>query len=116
MLQEVDETDPMNGPFSVSEFSVALGSFNVRSAPGLDGIGYEVLRGMLERARGFVFSLFNRMSAESRFPPSWCDTLVTFLPKPGFTKFRPISLASTLCKTFEKMAQKRLEFLVERNR
>ena len=31
MLLEVDETDPMNGHFSGSEFSAALGSCNVSS-------------------------------------------------------------------------------------
>ena len=50
MLLEVDETDPMNGPFSSLEFSRVLGSCNVRSAPGLDGIGYGVLRGMSDWA------------------------------------------------------------------
>ena len=58
-------------------------------------------------------SLFNRMFAASRFPPSWRDTLVTFVPKAGTVKFRPISLTSTLCKTFERLVQKRLEFLAE---
>ena len=116
MLLDVDETDPMNGSFSALEFSTALESCNVRSAPGLDGIGYGVPRGMSERARGFVFSLFSRMFVESRFPHSWRDTLVTYLPKPGSAKFRPISLTSTLCKTFERMLQKRLEFLMERDR
>ena len=100
MLLGVDELEPMNGPFSMLEFSAALETCNVRSAPGLDGIGYGVLRGMSKRAKEFVLSLFNRM----------------FLPKPGSTKFRPISLTSTLCKTFERMVQKRLEFLVEGNR
>ena len=60
--------------------------------------------------------LFNRMFADSRFAHSWRDTLVTFLPKPGSINFRPILLTSTLCKTFERMVQKRLEFLVEKNR
>ena len=50
MLLEVDESEPMNGPFSTLEFSAALETCNVRSAPGLDGIGYGVLRGMSERA------------------------------------------------------------------
>ena len=106
LLLDVDETDPMNGPFSALEFSAALESCNVRSAPGLAGIGYGVLRGMSERARGFVLSLFSRMFVESRFPHSWRETLVTFLPKPGSTKFRPILLTSTLWKTFERMVQK----------
>ena len=57
MLLKVDETDPMNGPFSASEFLAALGSCNVRSAPGLDGVRYGVLRGMSERASGSVPSL-----------------------------------------------------------
>ena len=54
MLLDVDETDPMNRPFSALEFSAVLESCNVRSASGLDGIGYGVLRGMSEQARGFV--------------------------------------------------------------
>ena len=70
MLLEVDQSEPMNGPFSALEFSAALKSCNVRSAPGYDGIGYGVLRGMSGRAREFVLSLFNRMFIESRFPHS----------------------------------------------
>ena len=97
MLLEVDELEPMNGPFSMLEFSAALETCNFRSAPGLDGIGYGVLRGMSERAEEFILSLFNQMFIESRFPHSWRDTLVTFLPKTGSTKFRLISLTSTLC-------------------
>ena len=60
----------MNGPFSEQEFYAALGSYNLRSAPGLDGIGYRVLLGLSERDRGFLLFLFNSMFAESRFPPS----------------------------------------------
>ena len=48
MLLGADEAVPMNGPSSERDFSAALGSFNVRSAPGLDGIGYKVLPGLSE--------------------------------------------------------------------
>ena len=51
------------------------------------------------------------MFSVSRFPPSWVDTLVTFVPKASSDKFRPISLTSIHCKTFERLIQKRLEFL-----
>ena len=110
MLLGVDETDPMDGPFSALEFSAALGSCNARSGRGLDSIGYGVMMGTSEYARGFILFLFKRLFAESKFPPSWCDTLVIFLTKLGSSKFRPISLTSTLCKTFERMVQRRLEF------
>ena len=71
---------------------------------------------MSQYARGFILFLFNHMFAEFIFPASWCDTLVIFLPKPGSSKFCPISLTSTLCETFERRVQRRLKFLVERNR
>ena len=113
MLVDIDDSDPMDFPFTVREFSAALGSCNSRSAPGLDGVGYGVLLDLSERARELLLSLFNRMFSTSRFPPSWRDTLVSFVPKAGTDKFRPISLTSTLCETFERLVQKRLEFLAE---
>ena len=115
MLSEVDDTDHMNRPFSGREFSAALSSYNVRSAPGLDGVGYGALLGLSERCKEFLLSLYNRMLSVSRFPPSWGDTLVSFVPKAGTGKFRPISLTSTFCKTFERLIQRRLEFLAESN-
>ena len=103
----------MNHPFTGRELSAALSSCNSRSAPSLDGVGYGILLGLSERARELLLSLFNRMFSTSRFPPSWRDTLVSFVPKAGIDKFRPISLTSTVCKIFERLVQKRLEFLAE---
>ena len=105
----------MNRPLSGREFSAALSSCNRRSAPGLDGVGYGALLGLSERSREFLLSLFNHMFSVSRFPPSWGDTSVSFVPRAGTDKFRPISLTSTFCKTFERLIQKRLEFLAESN-
>ena len=115
MLSGVDDTDDMNQSFSGREFSAALGSCNVRSAPGLDDVGYGALLGLSDRSKEFLLSLYNRMFSVSRLPPSWGDTLVSFVPKAGTDKFRPISLTSTYCKTFERLIQRRLEFLAESN-
>ena len=71
------------------------------------------LLGLSERARELLLSLFNCMFSVSRFPPSWRDTLVAFVPKAGSNKFRPISLTSNLCKTVERRVQKRLKILAE---
>ena len=51
MLVDIDDSDPMNHPFTGREFSAALGSCNSRSTPGLDGVGYGILLGPSERAR-----------------------------------------------------------------
>ena len=79
----------------------------------MDSVGYGVLLGLSEQARGFLLPLFIWIVSVSRLPRSWGDTLVTFVPKAGSDKFRPISLTSTLCKTFERLIQKRLKFLAE---
>ena len=102
MLSDVDDTDPMNRPFSGREFSAVLSSCNVRSAPGLDGVGCGALLGLSERAKECLLSLFHLMFTVSRFPPSWGDTLASFVPKAGSDKFQPITLTSTFCKTFER--------------
>ena len=73
------------------------------------------LLGLSERSKEFLLSLFNHMFSVSRFPPSWGDSLVSFVPKADTDKYRPISLTSTFCKTFERLIQKRLEFLAESN-
>ena len=115
MLSELNDTDLMNRPFSGRGFSAALSSCNVRFASSFDGVGYGALLGLSERSKEFLLSLFNRMFSVSRFPPSGGDTLVSFVPKAGTEKFRPISLTSTFCKTFERLMQKRLDFLAESN-
>ena len=86
MLSEVDDTDLMNRPFSGREFFAALSSCNVRSAPGLDGVGYGTLLGLSERSKVFLLSLFNHMFSVSRFPPSWGT--------PWYNFFRRLALIS----------------------
>ena len=119
LIADFDKSDPMNGPFSDQEFTAALGSCNVLSAPSLNGISYGTLLGFLDRSSSlqvFLLSLFNAMFRESSFPPAWRDTLVSFIPEPGSSDFRPISFTSAVCKTFERLIHKRLEYLTERDR
>ena len=79
----------MEGDRRRNFFSAALKSSNARFAPGLDDIRYGVLLGLSDLSRNFLLALFNRMFSDSTFPSSWRNTSVTFVPKPGTTKFNP---------------------------
>lgn len=37
-----------------------------------------------------------------------------FIPKPEAKGFRPISVTSTMCRLYERLVQRRLEYLAER--
>ena len=51
VIESFDESDLMNAPFSPREFSAALASCGVRTAPGLDGVEYRVVRGLPSLSR-----------------------------------------------------------------
>ena len=51
-------------------------------------------------------------------PKTWKDALIIPIPKPGKgntdpTNYRPISLTSCICKTFERMINNRLVWYLE---
>ena len=112
-IEFFDESDVMNAPFSSREFSAALASCGVHTAPGLDGVEYRVVRGLSSLSHEFLLALFNRMFRDSLFPESWRGSLVVLIPKTGSGKFRPIFLTTTLCKLFERLVQRRVEHLAE---
>ena len=90
-----------------------MAACRARSAPGLDGVSYKILRKFSDGARAFILSLFNCMLRASSFPSSWRDTYVIFIVKPGGKGYRPISLTSSVCKLFERMVHQRLKHQVE---
>ena len=54
------------------------------------------------------------------FPESWCLATIIPIPEPGKdhaepTNYRPIALTSCLCKTLERMINKRLVWYLESN-
>ena len=111
---KIEVDNPMKGPFSWGEFSAASSAFRMGKALGLDGISYEVVRGFSEHLTRFLLTLFNSMFQVSSFPESWRNALVVFIAKLfGGGGGRPVSLTSTLCKTLERLVQRRLEFLSE---
>ena len=113
-LEEVGIVDdPLDEPFSRNEFDSALGACRTRSAPGLDGISYDILRKFSDGMYSFKLCLFNCMFRDSSFPPSWRDTYVILLPKPGGKGHRPISLTYSISRLFERMVHRRLKHRAE---
>ena len=88
-IETIDESDLMNAPFTLQEFSAALASCGARISLGLDGVEYRVVRELSSFSQEFLLTVFNRMFRDSSFPKSWRNTLVVFIPKTGTGKFHP---------------------------
>ena len=104
-IQSLDEL------YTRKEFDSAMAARRAGSAPGLDGVSYEILRRVSGGTRSFVLSLFNCILRASSFPSSWWHTFVIFIPKTGGKGYRPISLTSFMNKLFERMVHQRLEHI-----
>lgn len=115
MITEIDLTDPYNWPFSKQEFHSALRSCKAGSAPGKDGISFEILKKLSNTQLEKIRNTINECFVTSSFPESWRTAIVKFIPKPGGKGLRPISLTSCLGKLTERMVQRRLDHFVEHN-
>lgn len=111
-MSVADINNPMNLPFSNSEYRSSLSSCNVKSSSGLDMISYEIIKKLPLAVQDFILEVYNKMYITGLYPEAWKKTLVKFIPK-NSGGFRPISLTSCLSKLFERLVQGRLEYLSE---
>lgn len=100
-------------PFSELEFSTVIESLRIKASPGLDRIDYLIVKKLPNSAKTFLLNLFNSMFEHKFYPREWNNFLVFFIPKVDRNKFRPISLASCLCKIFERLVYNRLVWWLE---
>jgi ribonuclease HI len=101
-----------NRPFSIRELQYALTHSN-NTAPGEDGIHYQMLKHLPESAKIYLLAIFNKYFKESYFPKIWASAIVIPVPKPGKdgtrpSNYRPIALTSCVCKVFERLINERL--------
>ena len=90
------------------------------TATGPDDIHYQMLKHLPETALDTLLHIFNGIWTTGVFPESWRLATVIPIPKPGKdhaepTNYRPIALTSCLCKTLERMINKRLVWYLESN-
>ena len=105
--------------FSVSELTDAINKSH-DTAPGSDGIHYQLLKHIPEETLILLLSIFNNIWSTGNIPENWKEALVIPIPKPGKDQsdplnYRPISLTSCLCKTLERMINTRLIWYLESN-
>ena len=65
-------------------------------------------------------NIFNYIWTTGKFPDGWQYATIIPIPKPGKdhvepNNYRPIALTSCLCKTLERMINKRLTWFLESN-
>ncbi|GFV78767.1 probable RNA-directed DNA polymerase from transposon X-element [Trichonephila clavipes] len=91
------------------------------TSPGPDGITYTMLRHLNPNSLANILFLFNRVWKEHCFPSSWREAIVIPILKPGKVatdplSYRPIALTSCFCKTFERMVNTRLVYVLEKEK
>lgn len=84
------------------------------TAPGRDGIEYDMIKLLPERMQQEMLEIFNGIWCMERIPKSWQEYQVIFIDKPGQEKVRPIALASCMCKMMERLVNERLVWWAER--
>lgn len=91
------------------------------SSPGPDNIHYEMIKNLPINTLKWLLDYYNYIWYTGGFPNSWRNSLVVPILKSGKdkrmpTSYRPIFLTSCLSKTMERMVNKRLMWMIEKNK
>ena len=109
---QTHEEDRFINYITKTEIDIAL-SHGKSTAPGEDGITYQVIRYLNDNiCDGInpIQSLFSAVYKEGLLPWQWKYSIIIPVPKRDSNQFRPISLTSCLCKVFERIILNRLQF------
>ena len=112
-------TEEYNNLFNFDELLDAIKQSH-DSATGPDEVHYQMLKHLPESSLQALLGIFNHIWTTGDFPEDWRLATVIPIPKPGKdhaepTNYRPIALTSCLCKTLERMINKRLIWYLESN-
>ncbi|EFN86187.1 RNA-directed DNA polymerase from mobile element jockey, partial [Harpegnathos saltator] len=95
--------------FTKEELCFIISSLKIKSAHGPDLIFNRVIKLLPESILSFFLKLFNRIFHLRIYPDCWRQFFMIFIPKPGSRSLRPITLANSLLKIFERLIHPRLE-------
>lgn len=101
-------------PFSQYEVKSIMDSFDVKKAPGEDGITPDIINKIFTKMPLSIVALYNECLSRGIFPDLWKKSIILSIIKPGkencdtVDKFRPISLLSVWGKILEKLLINRI--------
>ena len=106
-----------NRPFSMEELQDALHRAHDTSA-GPDEIHYQLLKHLPKSYLLLLLNIFNQIWISGDFSSDWRKAIIIPIPKPGKdptnpTNYHPITLRSCICKTMERMINRRLAWYLE---
>ena len=107
----------LDDPFTFDELDNAIIAAKCTS-PGGDGIHMNLIKHLPVKTKKFLLVIFNIIWSSSQCPAQWKEAVLAPILKPGKDptdpiSYRPIALTSTLCKTMERMVNKRLQWFLE---
>ena len=108
-----------NEDFNLDELVEAI-QLSHDSTMGTDEIHYQMLKHLPDTSLETLLNIFNYIVTTGKFPEDWTLATIIPIPKPGKdpaepNNYRPIALTSCLCKTLERMINKRLPWFLESN-
>lgn len=108
----IKQSDICDVPIFEIELDAAL--TKGKSTSGEDGITYDVIRLLRNIPGDPLLCLYRMIYEEGVLPQSWTSSLIIPIPKANsIGEYRPISLTSCLCKTFERIILNRLRYRTE---
>lgn len=115
-----DNDEPYNDIFTINELISAVNSNRI-TTPGPDGISNLMTKHMPECALQYLLKIYNKIWLSETVYEPWKLATIIPIPKPGKdhqnpSNYRPISLTSCICKTYEKMINRRLTEYLENNK
>lgn len=114
----VEIRDLCNTEFTISVLSLVLDRRKRGSAPGGDGVTYQALCNLTQSQIWRLLDTFNQVWRTGVIPTAWKEALVMPIRKKGKppsmpSSYRPVSLASSVGKTMEAMALRRLNWMAD---
>ena len=110
---EFSDTHILLTPITIAELKRKFKSLKQNKAPGPDRIAYEHIKQAPNCAITVILKIYNAIIKTAFIPPQFKTAIINVIPKPNknphlINSYRPITLAPTLGKAFEKIINSRL--------